>query len=193
MLAPPPSLEDFMGFDNAFQKTLGFEGGYSDDPNDPGNWTGGKVGIGILKGTKYGISAASYPDEDIKNLTLDRSKFLYHRDYWDPLSLDAVTVGPIAEEIFDTGVNMGIGQAGIVAQRAINFLEPGPDDLPLIVDGVIGPETLRYINKWCLKDPEALFKALNGFQFMRYSEIAHTTSKRFDWGWMKRIQQWREG
>ena len=181
-----------MGYDNAFELTVGLEGGFSDDPDDNGNWTGGKKGVGELKGTKYGISAASFPNEDIRNLTIDRAKILYRQNYWNPLNLDGVSLGSIQEEIFDTAVNMGVGMAGKIAQEAINFLEPGPEDSPLSVDGVIGPTTLSYINKWCKKDPEALFKALNGFQFVRYVEVCHSTNKKFDWGWMKRIQQWKE-
>ena len=44
------------------------EGGFTNDPNDRGNWTSGKIGVGELKGTKYGISAMAYPLEDIKNI-----------------------------------------------------------------------------------------------------------------------------
>jgi lysozyme family protein len=49
------------------------EGGYTKNAKDPGNWTGGKVGKGILKGTKYGIAAASFPNLDIANLTKEQA------------------------------------------------------------------------------------------------------------------------
>ena len=42
---------DSITFDEAFRRLIGHEGGYSTDRRDPGNWTGGKVGVGILKGT----------------------------------------------------------------------------------------------------------------------------------------------
>ena len=57
-----------MNFEKAFERLIGHEGGYSTDRNDPGNWTGGKVGSGTFKGTKYGIAANTYPNLDIKNL-----------------------------------------------------------------------------------------------------------------------------
>ncbi len=47
--------------------TLHQEGGLSLDPKDPGNWTGGKVGLGKLLGTKYGIAAASHPGLDVRH------------------------------------------------------------------------------------------------------------------------------
>jgi len=69
-------------FDLIVDSVIDFEGGHSLNPNDRGNWTGGKVGSGILRGTKYGISAASYPDLDIANLTIPDAKGIYYRDYW---------------------------------------------------------------------------------------------------------------
>ena len=59
-------------FDNAFRAVIGVEGGYTANPLDPGNWTGGKCRIGQCNGTKYGISAASYPSLNIAGLTLTR-------------------------------------------------------------------------------------------------------------------------
>lgn len=66
-------------FANSLAFTLKYEGGYSSNRKDPGNWTGGKVGAGVLKGTKYGIAAHSYPNLDIKNLTLDDVKPIYEK------------------------------------------------------------------------------------------------------------------
>ena len=70
-----------MNFDEAFKTVIGHEGGFTQNPKDTGNWTLGKVGAGINKGTKYGIAANTYPNEDIKNLTLERAKQLYKRDF----------------------------------------------------------------------------------------------------------------
>ena len=71
-----------MNFDQAFDRLNGHEGAFSDDPKDPGNWTGGRVNVGELKGTKYGIAANTYGDLDIKSLTLDDAKKIYYRDWW---------------------------------------------------------------------------------------------------------------
>jgi lysozyme family protein len=182
-----------MSFDSAFIKTVGLEGGYQCNPNDKGNWTGGQIGVGELKGTKYGISAASYPNEDIKNLTQLRAKEIYFQDFWMPLNLDQVKNQYIQEEIFDTAVNTSSPKhpitAGKIVQRAINFLEIGK---PLEEDGIIGPYTVAYVNKWCHKDPVALFKCLNGYQFIYYEAIATSgVLEQFAWGWMKRIQEYR--
>ena len=60
-----------MNFERAFEKLIDHEKGLSLDPKDRGNWTTGVIGKGELKGTKYGVSAMSYPHLDIRNLTLE--------------------------------------------------------------------------------------------------------------------------
>ena len=77
----------------AIQKTIDLEGGYVNDPDDPGGET------------KYGISKHSYPSEDIPNLTEDRAADLYYRDFWQPLALTTVTAS--AWKLFDIAVNQG--------------------------------------------------------------------------------------
>lgn len=124
-----------MNFDQAFEIVVGIEGGLSMDPGDKGNWTGGKVNVGTLKGTKFGISAAAYPDEDIPNLSLDRAKFLAKRDYWDKVSGDSLPA-VIAFGLFDAAYNEGAYEATRLAQKALG----------LTVDGVFGQATFRGLN-----------------------------------------------
>lgn len=104
-------------FDEAFQIVVSHEGSYSADPRDPGNWTGGKPGVGVLKGTKYGIAANTYPYLDIKNLTLERAKAIYKRDFWDNLGLESLSKG-VALLMFDTAVNMGKLRARIFLKQS---------------------------------------------------------------------------
>ena len=85
-----------------------WEGDYTDNPEDHGNWTGGKKGVGELKGTKFGISAASYPHLDIKNLTMAQADDIYFRDYWQASGADKLP-WPYALLAFDTAVLHGVG------------------------------------------------------------------------------------
>ncbi len=85
-------------FDRAFRLLIGEEGGYVNEPADPGGET------------KYGISKRAYPQLDIRALTLDQAKAIYRRDYWDPLQLDQRKWGP-ALVLFDCAVNQGVGRA----------------------------------------------------------------------------------
>lgn len=111
-----------MKFDVAFDRLIKHEGGYSDDPRDLGNWTGGAVGVGELKGTKFGIAAHSYPYLDIKNLTLDQAKEIYRRDFWDILGN---AHSAIKFQLFDAAVNHGRGNAIRFLQRAVRVADDG--------------------------------------------------------------------
>lgn len=85
-----------------------WEGNYTDDPNDHGNWTGGKKGVGELKGTKFGISAASYPHLDIRNITMQQADDIYFREYWQASGADKLQ-WPYCLLAFDTAVLHGVG------------------------------------------------------------------------------------
>ena len=113
-----------MNFDTAFDRLIGHERGFSDDPNDPGNWTGGALGFGKLKGTNHGVSAASYPDLDIKGLSREDAKTIYRRDFWDKINGDRLHDG-VAFQLFDFAVNSGIETAVRYLQRALGVADDG--------------------------------------------------------------------
>lgn len=154
----------------AFIKTLHQEGGYVNHPADRGG------------ATKFGISTRSYPELDIKNLTVEEAIAIYRKDYWEPIWLDKIDEQAVAEEIFDTAVNMGTKRAIKIAQTALNYL-----GCHLKVDGIMGHNTLGFINGY--SDTQALLKALNGVQFMNYLHLVehHKDQAVFARGWLKRI------
>jgi hypothetical protein len=180
-------LEVRMSFESALEKTLHIEGGLSLDPADNGNWTGGARGKGELKGTKYGISAAQYPSEDIPNLTLSQAKAIYKRDYWDTLKLDEVHHEALQEKIFDTCVNMGTETAAILLQNAINFLQP--EDQPVDVDGSVGPQTIQAVNALCQTHDLALLLTFRCMRFTKYFEIIRKNPvlRKYRFSWLSRI------
>lgn len=84
---------------------VGEEGGYVNDPRDPGGET------------KYGISKRAYPNVDIAALTLDEAQAIYRRDYWDKLNCDGMS-WELALISFDCAVNQGIGTARSIQLKA---------------------------------------------------------------------------
>lgn len=99
-----------MTFDEAFERLIGHEGGYVNDPRDPGGET------------KFGISKRSYPDVNIASLTVDGAKAIYYRDFWKPLA-DAHPA--IRFQVFDFAVNSGIQTAVRKLQAAIGVADDG--------------------------------------------------------------------
>lgn len=111
-----------MDFDKAFDRLIGHEGKFTDNPKDDGNWTGGKQGRGELKGTKFGIAANTYPHLDIKNLTVAQAKEIYREDFWDVIGQ---AHGAVKFQLFDAAVNHGRGNAVRMLQRAVNAADDG--------------------------------------------------------------------
>ena len=111
-------------FHKAFKLTLEHEGLFTNNPKDPGNWTGGLVGSGELKGTKYGISAKSYPHIDIFNLTEQEAKVIYKRDYWDACQLNDYSPA-ISIIWFDAILNHGRRNANKIMQRSVFVKDDG--------------------------------------------------------------------
>lgn len=109
-----------MTFDEAFRILIGHEGGYVNDPRDPGGET------------KFGISKRAYPNEDIRNLTIERARAIYYRDYWIRSGCERAPEA-MRFDLFDTAVNSGLSRAVRLLQLAA-----GVED-----DGEIGPVTLK--------------------------------------------------
>ena len=148
-----------MTFDEAFAILIGHEGGYVNNPADPGGET------------KYGVSKRSYPGEDIKNLTLDRAKTIYMRDYWGPAGCPSVP-DAIRFDLFDMAVNSGVKAAVKCLQTAAG--SPA--------DGIIGPNTLRAV---AAIDGGRLAARFNGARLQFMASLG--TWPAFSRGWANRI------
>lgn len=135
-------------FQTAFERVIGHEGGFTDNPKDRGNWTSGKIGVGELKGTKYGISAMAYPHLDIKNLTVQQAKEIYWADWWTKLRMDRMPF-VMRYQMFDGAINHGMFAATQMLQRAAELKD----------DGIIGPITIAKVTAMNHNDVVMLFIA----------------------------------
>ena len=150
-----------MNFDQAFEKLLGHEGGFVDHRADPGG------------ATKYGITQRSYPGEDIRNLTKERAKEIYLRDFWGPAGCDSVPEA-VKLQLFDMAVNSGVRGAIKTLQKAVGETQ----------DGILGPLTLQAVQSM----PPARFVArFNGARLAFMAELPHWVS--FGRGWARRIAE----
>lgn len=161
--------------ETAIRNVIEYEGGFGNDRRDAGNWTGGRVGAGELKGTKYGISAAQYPDLDIENLSIEGAIAIYRRDYWDKCQCDELPPA-LAAFVFDAAVQHGAGQAShdapAMLQRALGIND----------DGIIGPQTLAAAKKM---EPKRALGSLFVERILHYSNLS--TWQVYRKGWMKRL------
>ena len=159
------------GFDLAFERVVGHEGGFGADPKDRGNWTTGVIGQGELRGTKFGISAMSYPDLDIGKLTVDQAKAIYKRDFWDRAQADQYDAA-IAYQLFDIAVNNGNGNAIRMLQRAVNVAD----------DGQIGPMSIAAVKAMSVTD---VIMRLNAERLLFITKLS--TWSTYGKGWTNRV------
>lgn len=177
-------------FDRAFEDLILIERGYSDHPSD----AGGKTKYGITEAVARGNGWTG----DMKDLPLEFAQGIYRAQYWDTLRLDAIAElsERLARELFDTGVNCGIGTAGRFLQRALNSFNRQEHDYPDIkADGVVGPMTVSMLERYLArrgKDGETvMLRALNAQQGSYYLTIGEErpANEDFEFGWFKdRIQ-----
>ena len=173
-------------FEKAVQKTLSLEGGYVNDPADPGGPT--KYGITEATARAHGYTG------DMRDLSLETAKSIHKKSYWDVARLDEFPSQKIAENVFDCNVNCGARVGGRLLQAALNLLNIDPNGRQMYpeihVDGVIGPNTLATLQKalQCRRDMESLIIVLfNCLRADRYVNIvrAQPKSKKFMIGWLK--------
>ena len=165
-----------MKFDQAvvagwLERILGHEGGLSMWPDDPGNWTSGKVGEGERKGTKWGIAANTYPHLDIKNLTKEQAADIYIKDYLAKLEPESMQDG-VVFQLLDFAINSGVDRAVVCLQRAVGAVE----------DGRMGPATVAAVKRYT--EAEVVMRLLAArLEFMAGLSVWPT----FGRGWCRRI------
>ena len=188
-------------FNQALQKTLLFEGGYSIDPDDVGgetykgisrryhpDWTGWP----LIDAAKTD-SDSSFPSnlKDIEELQ-DLIAVLYKQLYWDRIWGNSIPEQSIAEKLFDTSVNLGVKRAVGYLQDGLNLLNRNQKNYNDIVsDGLFGRNTLNALKTYLELDdnePVYLLKIMGVLQGMQYIEVMRKSpvQEKFARGWLKR-------
>jgi len=186
-------------FEAALVRTLAHEGGYVWDPDDPGGETFRGIareywpkwrGWQVIDAAKTGVEWRRGVEEDPQLFNLVKS--FYRERFWEPIQGDRIQDGAqeIAEELFDCAVNPGVQRAAEMLQAALNLLNRGGalyDDL--VVDGIIGPQTLGALEAFLRHDPPEVlltaFKILRGYYFLERAR-QNERKEKFVRGWLRR-------
>tara|TARA_B100001778_G_C18571461_1_gene622809 strand:- start:60 stop:536 length:477 start_codon:yes stop_codon:yes gene_type:complete len=150
-------------FNDIIEVVLHHEGGYVNDPKDPGGET------------NFGIAKRSHPDVDIKNLTKDGAKEIYYQEYWMKNRVPQLP-DDLKHIYFDMCVNQGRGRAVKILQQTANAKGAG-----LKVDGGLGPKTIG-----ALKGVE--LQRVRAYRIKYYADLVTRKPdlERFYYGWFKR-------
>ena len=161
------------------------EGGYVNHPAD----RGGPTAFGITEA----VARANGYVGPMKLMPREEAAGIYRRLYWARPRLDALAdLSPrIAEELFDTGVNMGPAVAVTFLQRALTALNRSGRDYPdLVPDGRIGAATIDALRQYlAVRGTGAetvLLRALDALQGERYVRLAERrpANEAFLYGWL---------
>lgn len=171
--------------DQLLDPLIGREGAYSNNPDDAGGETIWGMTVAVARANGYAGPMAA--------MTRDQAKAIFRKRFWTDPGLDLVAARSpkVAEELFDTGVNMGVETAGAFLQRALNVLNrKGTEFADVPVTGKIGPLTMSALASFLQLRGAAgeivLLKALNCLQGARYVEIAEKreANETFEFGWL---------
>lgn len=151
-------------FSLAIPVVLENEGGYVNNPNDPGGET------------KYGICKRSYPLVDIKNLTVEQATAIYLRDFW---KFGGIIDQSVSTKVFDTFVNMEHVAIFLIQELLLKAIKP---------DGIYGPETEDAINR---SEPSIFLTSYRASLVKHYEDIVakNPAEQVFLEGWLRRAKQ----
>lgn len=148
-------------FDDAFDALIGNEGGYVDNPKDPGGAT--------MWGVTEGVARAYGYTGPMQDLPRETAKAIAKKLYWDPLHLDEFDPR-VAFQVFDANYNGGhcvIWMQGTAGTK---------------VDGLIGPQTIAAVQG---VPPWQFILRWNALRLRYYTSL--TTWSMFGKGWSNRI------
>ena len=156
-------------WDKSFEMVLVHEGGYVNDPRDPG----GRTNLGVTQRAWEAYLNRSVTEAEMRGLTPAAVKPFYKAMYWDKIKGDQLPAG-VDYAAYDLAVNSGTG-------RAAKYLQ---DIAGVLADGVIGPKSLEAI-KAC--DPEQTVQALCDMRLDFLKRLP--TFDTFGKGWSRRVAE----
>lgn len=184
-------------FNEAIAEVLDVEGGYVNDPDDPGGETIG----GIAR--KYNprwpgwsiIDEIKARGEVPQTSDVERELYEYYRImYWDPVRCSDLQDDAVALVVFDTSVHMGTHRAAMYLQEALNLLNrDGRSWSEILEDGRIGSVTLSTLQR-CLRErrgSEDLVLVIHTLRGMHYINRVRQKSSQEKYlrGWLRRINK----
>jgi lysozyme family protein len=145
------------------------EGGYVNDPQDPGGET------------NFGICKKQFPDLDIAALTVDQAKDIYFDKYWNNLGFESVTPDLLALHMFDMAVNAGSKTAVKIVQNIVGSA----------TDGILGPDTITKINAYPSADRLVNIYIAQRNSFYKGLAAQRPGLGKFLRGWTNRVKNTR--
>jgi lysozyme family protein len=153
----------------SFELMLQSEGGYVNNPLDPG----GRTNLGVTQAVWENWVGRKVDEPEMRGLTAEKVEPLYKKNYWNAVRGDELPVG-LDYLVFDFGVNAGAG-------RSIRLLQSAVGVTP---DGGFGPITLNAVKSF---EPAKLINNFSNEKVSFYKLLP--TFSTFGKGWLNRVEQ----
>lgn len=161
-------------FDLGLGHVLAMEGGWTDDPHDPGGPTNKGITLAVYareRGIEITSANLAELKSDLRAIPDTLVRSIYETRYWQPARCAALRPS-LALMHFDASVNHGVGAAARFLQEALG----------VEIDGEIGPITLRAAG---IADPHRALARYAAIRRQRYRALPHFW--RFGRGWLRRV------
>ncbi len=167
-------------FEKYQKEVFDHEGGFVNDPDDPGGATNKGITLSTFKAFAKKDLGIEPTLDNLKKLTNEQASVIYKNNYWNKVKGDDINNGSIAYAIYDFNVNAG-NNAITVLQKTLNELGAN-----LTVDGKIGSMTIQTINS---TGSFSLFHTYQANRKKYYEKIIKKNSKlkKYKKGWFKRV------
>jgi len=156
-------------WDKSFSELIKSEGGFVNNPKDPG----GATNWGVTKAVWEAWVKHPVTVDDMKKLTQEEVKPLYYEKYLKPVKGDELPIG-VDFLVFSFGVNAGVG-------RAVKTLQTS---LGTVADGAIGQNTMKKIQE---ADSKTLIENFSNAKISFYKSLS--TFPTFGKGWLNRVER----
>jgi len=167
-------------FDVFMPMLLRFEGGYVDDPDDPGGETNKGITMATFQNTAHELLGIEPSSENLRALSDAQAGKIYRALYWDKMRGDDFALQELADMVCDFYVNAGT-RATALLQRVLNAMGSH-----LIEDGVIGPDSLKALA--ALPQDEVYRRYKDGrIAYYRSLVEARPALAKFLPGWLNRV------
>jgi|SRR5208283_295208 len=163
-------------FDIALPITLQWEGGYVNNPNDPGGETNLGITMATFQQCSHQLLGIDPTSDNLKSLTQAQAAIIYKANYWNKVQGDLYTLQELANIVFDFYVN-----AGSNASKLLQTILQGKG-ANIMADGSIGPATMQALNSYSQVDVYNAYKQGR----IQYYQVKAVQYPMFLKGWLAR-------
>lgn len=144
------------GFDSIVPITIREEGGFANNPNDPG----GATNMGITRATLSRWRKCACSAQDVRELQRPEAEAIYEAWYWNTINGDKLPLS-VALLVFDHGVIAGEVTSAKLLQGVVVVQQ----------DGHIGPVTLAAVDRLGARDVTTRLVAWQSNDFRKKADF----------------------